>query len=307
MVYYVLDCDTGRDDALAMVLFQRLNFSLKAIISTSGNVNLENVIENNLRFSSLIGSNIPVFKGVSGPIKELPNYDTVVGRRHRTLGNGLSDVVLPDTTRELCKRKIVDWIKDFVKSYGKIHYVITGPASTAAHVLKDLERPEEYISHITMMGGKFSPLWEILDNGADFNIAADPYAVEVLLKSKINIQFVPMNATFPIFIDHNDLSNIKPKDNIGKICHQIMLKHLENFSPEDVFRFHDPMVPMALNSIAFFKEFTVDINMDETHDDFGRLLSVNDGYNVKLYTPPYSDTETLKKYFLEKIINILFS
>lgn len=300
MIYQniVLDCDTGRDDALAIHLFFALDMPLQAVVSTSGNVGIDHVINNNLRLLSLLGQgNVPVFKGVTSPVNPSQFFDEIVLKRHRTLGNGMSDVILPETAVSLDDRDVTTWIKGVVSDHGKIDYVVTGPATTLADLLTKLDKPTDYIRSITMMGGKFDPLWSELNNGPDFNIAADPEAFQIVLQSGVPFTLVPMNTTFPICIGLEDLQNLEPKTELARWFKEIMVQHILKFAPEPFFRFHDPMVPMLMaDEGAMTNSRTVSLKTD--CDDllaFSRLIDDENGTPITVYDPVPSPSDMVKR------------
>lgn len=294
---FVLDCDTGRDDALAIELFFKLGLPLRAVVSTFGNVGIDHVINNNLRLLSFLKQHIPVFKGAERPEKLSVFYDEIVLKRHRTLGNGMSDVILPETDKIISKDHVEDWIRNFVRDNGKIHYVVTGPATTLSLILDALENPSAYIEKITMMGGKFDPLWAKLSNGPDFNIGADPEAFEKILNSGIETAIIPMNTTFPICISLEQIKLLVPKTVTAEMFKEVMLQHLLKFAPEPFFRFHDPMVPVLLyDSNPFIETKTLKLHVESSDiKEFARLIESKEGVKISVYGDVSSPDHMLSK------------
>ena len=65
----ILDCDTGSDDAVAiMAAASHPSLELLAVTTVNGNVPLENTTENTLRVLDHIGSTVPVYPGSPRPI-----------------------------------------------------------------------------------------------------------------------------------------------------------------------------------------------------------------------------------------------
>lgn len=297
----ILDCDTGRDDALAIWLFHCFKMNLVGIISSYGNTSLPNVVDNNLKTVSLIELDIPVFVGLSEPILKPQNYANVVLSRHIKMGNGLSDIVLPKSLKKPQNDNFIDWLKSFVKNNGKITYVITGPASNGALLLSQLgNKANDYIESIVMMGGKFNPLWDELNNGPDFNIAADPIAFRDVMVSGIPFYLVPMNATYPIAICMDDLKKLSPKNTMGEWAKKIMIAHLEKFAPEPIFRFHDPMVPVAMMyGTDDFQSQNIRIDMEQD----GRLVVDKYGYDINIFSPSLGKNESYLSLILDSFFN----
>lgn len=285
MTSFIMDCDTGRDDALTLWLCQRLNLPLVAVMSSYGNVSHAQVMDNNARVLDIARmDHVRLFQGVTEASKRHNNYDAIVLHRHRTLGNGLSNVELPPAKRSAeAWDAFIPWLENYVAANGKIDYLITGPATNCARLLGELgERAKDYINMITMWGGKFNPLWDNLP-GADFNICADPYAVQKLIDGDIPLRFLPMNATWPVYCDLPEGEAMIPKDNLAQYAKEMMVGHMKYFAPEPVFRFHDPCTLFAMINPEYFMEARVKVCMGEDGTNFARLMPDNTARPVQIY------------------------
>ena len=64
-----IDCDTGSDDAVAIIAAaQHPASDLVAVSTVNGNVPLENTTDNTLRVLDVIGSTVPVYAGCPRPL-----------------------------------------------------------------------------------------------------------------------------------------------------------------------------------------------------------------------------------------------
>ena len=60
----IIDCDTGMDDAVALLLALRSpEFNVLGITCVNGNVGLDNVVHNTLRVVEQSGKHVPVLRG----------------------------------------------------------------------------------------------------------------------------------------------------------------------------------------------------------------------------------------------------
>ena len=108
----ILDVDTGFDDAFA-VLFAAMNqeIELLGITCVDGNTNVHQVVKNTLKVLDAAGAgDIPVSKGATRPLVEEPLY-----AEHIHGKDGMGDLGLPDSKRDLDPRNAIDLIKDFIK------------------------------------------------------------------------------------------------------------------------------------------------------------------------------------------------
>ena len=65
----IIDCDPGVDDAVAILLANKLpEFNILAITTVAGNVSLERTTYNALGLAEFIGLDVPVYRGAAGPM-----------------------------------------------------------------------------------------------------------------------------------------------------------------------------------------------------------------------------------------------
>ena len=89
---FIIDCDTGTDDAIAlMAAFGCPEINVRAITSVNGNVKEEYTSANNLNLTEYLGIDVEVARGATLPFYPRGNY---YGPTHGK--TGLGDVVIPD-------------------------------------------------------------------------------------------------------------------------------------------------------------------------------------------------------------------
>ncbi len=298
----IVDCDTGRDDALALWLAIKLGHNLAGVITSYGNTNVENVTDNTAGVLSFIGADsIPVLKGCAAPSYHHKAYRDVVIPRQQASGNGLCNIIIP-TKRENYQSAIsieayADFICDIAEKQGKIDYIILGPATNFANLCQYMgDEIISVISSVTMLGGKVGDLWQ-KNPVADFNVICDPAAVSVVLKTALKKKFITLDSTWDISISLDDVLNLLPMGSIGNKTKEIIEKFCREFAPEPIFRFHDPSV-MLLYNHSNYLEWCVDINLDENHSEYGRLYRVESGGAMV----GICDYKNLDRSFLLKIM-----
>lgn len=305
---FIIDCDTGRDDALAIWLSLAMDMPVAGIVASYGNTTLGNVIDNSARVLSLSGhEDIPLLVGTAQSKLRHTGEEKITLPRQNASGNGLCNQTLPASSKTLPDinnesiATLANNLKSLVKMHGKLDYVVTGTATSLA-ALCDFFGDEisHYIAKITMMGGKFSPLWEAQPQ-ADFNIIADPHAIDTLLKSSLEIRFVPMNFTWPIALTLEEVEFLKPQTEIAKTSQNLMIAHCKEFAPEPIFRFHDPCVLLAMSHEEHLQDVFVHIILDEASPEYGRLIERENGFKIKVLLA----NEALHASFLSKILSSL--
>lgn len=302
----IIDCDTGRDDALSLWIALALGMDLTAVVASYGNTTLENVIENCARVLTLAGrEDIPLWQGESQPSQNHTAVKAVLLPKQEVSGNGLCNLDLPLSK---CHAHILnadqraECLRQMVLSKGPVDYVILGPATNFAAVGAVLGKDaSKIIASVTMMGGKLEPLWSDMP-GADFNLVCDPFAVQSLLEQGqlhgFPVRFVPMNVTWPVVLDMKELESLSASSLIGHTAKDLMIAHARYFAPEPVFRFHDPCVILSLRKNENFRTAKLSVNCDESSQDFGRLMEMESGYAGAVFEA----TEELRAAFLMEIL-----
>ncbi len=285
---FIIDCDTGRDDALALWAALSRGMNLAGVIASYGNVPLHNVIENTTRVLSLGGrEDIPLLAGATRPTRDHLGYQKIVLPRQGTSGNGLCNLEFPVGTMPRPEAQnpeaLAAHIVTIAEKSGKLDYVILGPATNFAQISAVLgARLSDYIGRVMMLGGRLGTLWDQTP-AADFNIVCDPFAVRDILDRGIDIRFVTLNTTWPIALTLEQVENLNAENALAKNAQDLMIAHTRHFAPEPIFRFHDPAVMLAMHQDDLFESVSVSIDCDETSPQFGRMQEIENGYPAKIH------------------------
>lgn len=172
----IIDCDPGHDDVVAIILAARNpKLDLLGITTVNGNQTLEKVTRNALNVCQLLDINVPVCKGLAGPI--VRDAPPVEERVHGD--SGLDGPVFAPLTRELDSRHAVDFIIEIVMGSGEpVTLVPTGPLSNIAMAMRKEPRILDNIDEIVLMGGAYQH--GNVTPAAEFNIYADAEAAHVV-------------------------------------------------------------------------------------------------------------------------------
>jgi pyrimidine-specific ribonucleoside hydrolase len=187
----VLDCDPGHDDAMAILLaVGSPAIELLCVTACFGNCSVEDASRNGRQVLTLAGAlDVPSAIGASGPL---------VGEAH--LGNyvhgtsGLYGPPMPDALVQEDPRGAVALLRDVIQgSERPVTVVITGPSTNVARLLNDNPGITSRIERIVLMGGS-------TERGnhtpyAEFNVFADPEALDVVLSSGLPVYIVGLNLT----------------------------------------------------------------------------------------------------------------
>ncbi|BAX91213.1 nucleoside hydrolase [Mycobacterium shigaense] len=173
-----LDVDTGVDDALAIIyLLASPGTDLVGIASTSGNVAVQQVCENNLGLLGLCArGDIPVSKGsedtLSGPL-------CPPSRVHGPRGLGYAE--LPPTTGRLTSYdSATAWVQAAHRFPGELIGVATGPLTNLALALRAEPELPTLLRRLVIMGGSYDHRGNTTAV-AEWNISVDPEAAHEVL------------------------------------------------------------------------------------------------------------------------------
>lgn len=167
-----VDCDTGVDDAMALVyLLASDDAEVVGIASTAGNVPVQQVCENNLRLLELCGVNVPVSKGSDQPLS------TPLRTAEDTHGpEGMGYARLPATDRRLTTYDAAEaWIRAAHAHRGELVAIAVGPLTNLALALRKEPALPKLLRRLVIMGGAFDYKGNTTPV-AEWNISVDPEA-----------------------------------------------------------------------------------------------------------------------------------
>lgn len=188
MTHYILDCDPGHDDAVAMLVAARY-LPLVGVTTVFGNSSVENTTRNALAILDAAGlAHIPVAAGAPGPLAgQRRSGETIHGK------SGLDGASLPASNRRPVALSAAEFIADQAMRYDDLVIISVAPETNLAQALTDCPPLRARIREISIMGG--STTSGNATAAAEFNILADPDAAGIVFESGIPITMVGLNVT----------------------------------------------------------------------------------------------------------------
>jgi len=201
----VLDCDTGSDDAVA-ILCAALHpaVDLLGVCTVWGNHDVRNTTDNTLRVLDLVGAGeVPVVPGLNGPFRG----------RATPLPSGRADLPptldLPEPTSRPSTGHAPDWLADLVLAHPEpVTVVATGPLSNLAAAVEARPDLVDRVGQVVCLAGTHEepgvlPLVER-------NVWCDPEAAAFVLQAGFsNLTLVGMDATFSAPLDAADVAVLR--------------------------------------------------------------------------------------------------
>lgn len=202
------DCDTGQDDAIALLYaLGSDNIDVKTISVVGGNVDVEQCARNTLQILDLVGrSNIPVYLGANKPLKRplkmLPEVFGVTGM------SGGEDMPLPKMAPV-----VINPAADLTNIIKYPTLVATAPLTNLALNIKANPDFTKTVKHMNIMGGSAYPepvhkrLGNLRVDGSDgyaeYNFAVDPEAAQIVFSAGIDdITMIGLNVTRTVLYNH---------------------------------------------------------------------------------------------------------
>ena len=212
-----IDCDVGVDDAVALLVANKLDeLQIVGISTVCGNVELEKTYPNAHRLNRLMGSDYPIYAGADKPwFKKLHIAPYVHG------DNGLGDVELPlPETMTHHEEKAWDAIYEAAKQYpGELQLIAIGPLTNVATALAKYSDLSHLLGRILIMGGSAS--FGNCTPCAEFNIYVDPHAAEAVFQSGIPIVMCGLDVTMKAYFQSDELKALNENGNaVGRFVYE---------------------------------------------------------------------------------------
>jgi len=195
--HVILDCDPGRDDALAIALALASpdEIGLIGITTVAGNVPLA-LTQRNARFlCELCGRpEVPVHAGAERPLtRPSKTLEAVHGE------SGLEGLEVTEPSMPLQERPAVQFIAETLRAADdqSITLVATGPLTNLAILAADAPEALAKARRIVLMGGASRGGGNITP-AAEFNIHADPEAAAAVFACGRPITVLSLDATYQV-------------------------------------------------------------------------------------------------------------
>jgi len=190
----VVDCDTGIDDAIALLyLLADPNVEVRAITTVFGNISAASAARNTLWVLDVAGrtGEVPVAKG--SEVTLLGEETHRAGEVHG--GEGLGGVEVGRPAGEPVPEHAAELIvRTAREDPGQVHLLATGPLTNLAvalHLEPDLP---QLVDGVTIMGGAALAPGNVTP-AAEANIWHDPEAAQAVLSACWRTTLVPLDAT----------------------------------------------------------------------------------------------------------------
>ncbi|MEA3335224.1 MAG: nucleoside hydrolase [Chloroflexota bacterium] len=186
MRHFLVDTDTASDDAVALVMaLQNPEVQVEGVTVVSGNVPLEQGVQNALYTVELCQKQVPVYAGMARPLlRPLETAQAVHGQ------DGMGDIGLALGGRQPAEGHAVPIIIETIRRFaGKITLVTLGPLTNLALALLEDPAIASMVDRCVIMGGIGQGYGNVTPV-AEYNIWVDPEAARIVFDSGLPITMV---------------------------------------------------------------------------------------------------------------------
>ncbi|MCW2846322.1 MAG: hypothetical protein JWR90_296 [Marmoricola sp.] len=207
--HILLDVDTGRDDALALMFAMRHpDIDVQAITCVAGNTSVENAAANTLRILDLLDApKIPVALGARRPLIEPPRDASWIHGTH-----GLGDVELPPSDRSIEPVHAVELMRRcLLGAEAQMTIIALGPMTNIAMLLRLHPEITGCIKQIIFMGGSAT-----VGNAtpvAEFNFWHDPEAAHIVLTSGLPLTMYGWDILWSMRVGAQKVAELSASEN----------------------------------------------------------------------------------------------
>ena len=202
---FILDCDPGHDDALALVVgLARPELRLLAVTTVAGNAGLLETTRNALRVLTLLGrTDIPVAAGAAGPLlRTLHVADNVHG------ASGLEGADLPDPAFAPRPEGAIELIRATLEASSEpVTIAAVGPLTNIALLVRTHPELLERIGSIRVMGGAITE--GNTTASAEFNIWQDPEAARIVFDCGRPVTLMTLDTTHQALFRAADVARLE--------------------------------------------------------------------------------------------------
>lgn len=249
----IIDCDTGIDDALAILYALRApNVVVEGITTVFGNIDVRQASENTLRLLALAnpGYEIPVAVGASKALAR----ETLGFSAHVHGENGIGGVELPPSAQRPLDETAPEFIVRMAdENPGEIVLVTLGRLTNLSLALDIDPELQTKLKKVVVMGGTIFKPGNVTPV-AEANLWGDPEAADRVFTSGLPVQLIGLDVTLQTLITSEHLELLKRS---GKQENKAIIGFMEQ-SLQFYFKFyreanyylnsaplHDPLALMA--------------------------------------------------------------
>jgi purine nucleosidase len=228
---FIIDADTGSDDAVAILMALRdPRVEVLGVTVVSGNVPLKQGIINTLSTAELCDVKVKVFAGADKPItreyRELYTLEEFQAHVQTLSPNsisaqcvhgvdGMGDIGIEPKNKKYEEEDAIEYlVNSFNNNPNEITLVTLGPLTNIAKAIQKDSSIVDKIKHCYVMGGTSDGTGNV-SAAAEYNIWVDPEAAQIVFNSGLAITMVGWDNSYKYAMlkdkEINDLKSLNSK------------------------------------------------------------------------------------------------
>jgi purine nucleosidase len=262
----LVDCDTGVDDAIALLyLLADPEVEVCGITTVFGNISAAQAAWNSLCVLDVAGrtGEVPVAKGCELTlIGEEPRLST-----HVHGGNGLGGVDVRKPAGKLADLRAAELIVQVARQRpGEVHLLATAPLTNLAVALRlDPDLPR-LVEGVTIMGGAALAPGNVTP-AAEANVWRDPQAAQAVLSAPWETTLVPLDATMrEVLTEHQRLDLAESSSPLGQFAASVLQHYIDFYTAvygKKVCPCHDVLAAaIAVGDVVPKRAMKVNVTVD---------------------------------------------
>ena len=221
----ILDCDTGTDDAIAIMLAAaRPELDLVAVTAVWGNHTVEHTADNSRRVLDLIGRpDVPVHAGRAGPVDPPPGAPAAHGSPEP------DTLPLPPPVRPVESKDAVEWLVETARaSTEPLTLVPTGSLSNVAAAVAADPALVDAVDELVVMGGVIARDGLLPD--IETNVGNDPEAAHRVLEAGFSrVVLVPLDATYRATVTSAQCATLRAAGRAAAVAAEFIEHRIERY------------------------------------------------------------------------------
>lgn len=241
-----VDCDTGIDDALALLYLARAGGRLVGASTLAGNCPLEDATANTLGVLSLAGAgDVPVHPGAVGPLG-----GQIADARHVHGGDGLGGCrpLLPAAPAPSATGAGDALAAALREARGQLTILATGPLTNLALLLRRDPTAARLARHVVVMGGTMLAPGNVAPQ-VEFNFGYDPEAAAEVLGAPWPVTIVGLDVTQEVTARPGDIAQLSAgRDAVAQFAARLLASYsraYQSLGRPAAVPLHDPLAAMV--------------------------------------------------------------